>query len=85
MIGASSLCCRQLAQLNQLLSSRQSGGSDTEPKIRRIWPSEAHVHDEHADQNKQTEPEIGRSKSGLSVSSVYEFAKNENESVCHNS
>ncbi|PNF40863.1 hypothetical protein B7P43_G15936 [Cryptotermes secundus] len=48
----------QLAQLNQLLSSRQSGGSDTEPKIRRIWPSEAHVHDEHSDENKQTDPEI---------------------------
>jgi hypothetical protein len=65
MIIVPSLCYRQLAQLNQFLSSRQSGGSDSEPKIRRIWPNEAHVHDEHSDHNKQADPEIGRSESRL--------------------
>ncbi|KDR12289.1 DNA topoisomerase 2-binding protein 1-B isoform X2 [Zootermopsis nevadensis] len=48
----------QLAQLNQLLSSRRSGSTDSEPKIKRVWPSEANVHEDHLDDVKQADPEI---------------------------
>lgn len=53
------VCYSQLAQLNQLLSSRRSGSTDSEPKIKRVWPSEANVHEDHLDDVKQTDPEIG--------------------------
>jgi hypothetical protein len=54
------VCYSQLAQLNQLLSSRQSGGTGSEPRIKRVWPSEAHVHEDHSDDVEQTNPEIGK-------------------------
>lgn len=54
------LCYSQLAQLNQLLSRRQSEGSDSEPRIRRVRSSAAHIQEDHSDHNKQTDPEIGK-------------------------
>jgi hypothetical protein len=33
---------------------------DSEPRIKRIWPNEAHVHEDHLDDVKQPDPEIGK-------------------------
>lgn len=41
------------------MSRRQSEGSDSEPRIRRVRSSEAHIQEDHSDHNKRTDPEIG--------------------------